>query len=62
MGMYIREHDLLKNEIKDMLIADLALSFAFAVIFAGGDRFQYNLIDIFLSNVSDCSFLLIHTS
>lgn len=36
MSMYIREHDLLKNEIKDMLIADLALSFAFAVIFAGG--------------------------
>ena len=36
MGMYIREHDLLKNEIKDMVIADLALAFAFSVIFAGG--------------------------
>ncbi len=36
MAINIREHDLFKNEVKDMVIADLALSFAFTVIFSGG--------------------------
>ena len=29
MGMYIREQDLLRKEIEDIVIADLVLAFAF---------------------------------
>jgi len=47
MGMYIREHDLLKKEIEDIVIADLALAFAFSVIFAGGIGSSFSLLAYF---------------
>ena len=36
MASYFREHISVSNEIRDMLIADAALTVAFALIFAGG--------------------------